>query len=109
MEKDVEELILEAIKTKKVTAKSIYEGLGMSQTGFNRMIKQRTTTAKNLLRISTILNMDLGELLQIKSGDDEGLPNNMMDLRKENEFLKNQINALTEIINNLTKKGDTKH
>lgn len=98
----VESKIVDLIDKKKITKKSVYEAIGMTQKGFLDMIKNETLTVKKLILICDFIHIHPGVLFENKEEDFEEFVKS--DIWEEYKFQKEQIRALTEIINNLTKK-----
>lgn len=109
--KTIEEKIIEEIDKKGYSKTFVIKKLGMTATGFNQMLKNQSISLKRFLEISELLELhpnyfisgSVNEEFQKNNQEDSKGNLSINDLKKENVFLKKQIDRLTFSIESISR------
>lgn len=125
MNYEVEKVIVDTLQSMGKTKKIVYEGIGMTPSGFDKMLKNKTLTVENLQKIANILqvsptifftNAENSDNIvrdakakyvvqQNGNGSNQSSIEENKSLKDEVEFLRKQVQTLSGIIEKLTTKS----
>lgn len=120
----IEENVLSAIGGRGITQKEVYEKLSFSPNGWREMLKRRSMTVQNLIKIAQILEVEPQFFFtegtntdnvvkdakakyvvqQNGNGSNHAIIDENKSLKDEVDFLRKQVEMQVKIIENLTKK-----
>lgn len=121
---EVEQIIVDTLQIMGKTKKMVYDGIGMTASGFDKMLKNKTLTVDNLQKIANILQVSPTVFFtsaensdnvikdakakyvvqQNGNGSNHASIDENKSLKDEVEFLRKQVEMQAKIIENLTKK-----
>ena len=118
MNYDVEKFVLDTIEARGISKKSVYTALDKTQSGFEYMMKNKSTTVKDLIKIADVMNLHPCDFFgnvektntvkdtkakylvqQNGNGSNHASIDENKSLKDEVEFLRKQVQSLTEMLN----------
>lgn len=109
--KTIEEKIIDEIDKKGYSKAFVIKKLGMTATGFNQMLKNHSISLKRFTEISKLLELNPTYFFSNNPEDARDFDNNstnnasgnFAELKKENQFLKKQVDRLTYSLESISK------
>ncbi len=121
---DVEKTILDTIQARAISKKSVYSAVGKTQSGFEYMMKNKSTTVKDLIKIAEVLEVTPCKLFEnvefsniateprakylVQQSNQNGNNHNGIEenrsFKEEIDFLRGQVSSLTKMLENALAK-----